>query len=289
MKIKKINPRKINLIFTLLSIFLFTLSCSKSPSSSKNSTTPDEKIWLEKFFKDLLLEESGIYTLWGTKPITAFEMCLYTPEELKKIQEKSLRGTKQETVVFRDYNFPENWKKWEEISDRYNVQKYMLFKKDNPDDPKLPMIFFVNILEAALTIQNNYHLFRKEVGYDFDSLDEVFDIENPDSKFWEKVFNNSKLMGILYGFGIKNASCFHWKFRKRQKKNPFFLKALHYRFSDTLLHPNLSSINLFSLPIFSSFSDDDEILEKYKLEKKKIEKAYKNRDFVQVTLEKLTG
>lgn len=269
-----------------MSILIFFIGCAHSTTQLKFNIASEERIWLDKFFKDLLLEESGIYTLWGSKPMVCFEICLYSSEELKKLQEEIEENTHVEKVMIKNYDFPENWEKWEKIREQFKMSRFLLFKKEDPEEPKLPRVFFINILETALTIQENYHFFKKVVGSDFDSLEVVFEIEKEDSKFWNAVLKNSELMGLLYGFGLKNASCFYWKCRKNQIEDHEFTKSLRYRFSAGQ-DVGYATIDSLPLPIFSTFFEDDQIIHKYKAEREKIKKIYKNQDFVDVTLDRL--
>jgi len=68
--------------------------------------------------------------------------------------------------------------------------------------------FFVNIAETALVLQENYPAFREVAGFDFDPFGQVLDFSNPESLFWKKVLKNKMLLGILLGYGKRNAYLF---------------------------------------------------------------------------------
>lgn len=216
-----------------------------------------------------------------------FEMCLYTDEELSQLQDEVEENVNVEKVIIEDYDFPENWGKWEKVRDQFEISQFLLFKKDNPDDPKLPLIFFVNIFETAFVIQENYPLFRKYIGEDFDSLEMVFELQRDSSKFWDVVFEKSELVGLLYGFGLKNSFGFNWKYRENKVNIQDFVNSLHFKFSNKIKNYGSATIDTVSLPVFAEFEEDSSMVYRYEGERKKIKTIYKNQNFVDCTLSRL--
>ena len=269
-----------------MSISIF---CACSKIEHKNELPTEEEIWMGRFFEHILLDNHGIYTLWGSKPMVRFEMCLYTDEELSKLQDEIEENADVEKVVIENYDFPENWENWEKLRDQFGISRFLLFKKDNPDDPKLPLIFFVNILETAFVIQENYPLFRKYFGEDFDSLEMVFELQEDYSKFWDVAFERSELVGLLYGFGLKNSLCFNWKYRENKINIQDFASSLNFKFSNKIKNYGSATINTTPLPVFAEFDADSSMVHRYEAEKEKIKEIYKNQNFVDCTLKRLTG
>ena len=283
------NKKSVISLHFFIALMLMFWGChSTSKASSKHELLPEEKIWMHRFFEHLLLDNCGIYTLWGSKPMVRFEMCLYSSEELSKLQDEVEENENAETVTIENYNFPENWEKWEKIRDQFNIRRFLIFKRDSPDDPKLPWIFFVNIYETALVIQKNYPIFRKRIGEDFDSLDVVFELQEESSKFWDIVFEQSELVGLLYGFGLENSLCFSWKYRDNKANIQDFAHSLNSNFSIQRKNYGSATIHTFSLPIFAEFNKNHCMVNRYEAERKEIKKIYKNQDFVTYTLNKLT-
>jgi hypothetical protein len=152
----------------------------------------------------------------------------------------------------------------------------------------------VNIRQTAFAIEENYDLFKKYVNEDFDPLEAVFEIGDERSAFWKATVHNSTLLGILFGFGKKNAQCFDWKYWAYSENNEpmsAFTNSLRFTFSSNVKDFTTSSIKHFSLPCFASFSPQgkDETIKKYESERKTIQKHYKRKDFVAETLKKLTS
>ena len=69
---------------TLL-LVLFLSSCQQSPESMlSQELSSEEREWLTLFFNDIMLFESGIYTLWGAqKPVTTIPVANYSEKDMK--------------------------------------------------------------------------------------------------------------------------------------------------------------------------------------------------------------
>ena len=200
------------LIFLAI-VFVFS-SCSKSPEKKASfDLTKEERAWMEDFFRGIMIEERGVYTLWGTKPVTEIIIDYYTDEDKQALLKQMSKEQLENGVLCKDYCLGENWEKWEKMRERFSINRYLLFKKPH-SDRKLAYLYFVDILKLSATLQEHYDLFSRETGLDFDPLQVVLNIEQG-SEFWDLVWdksvNNAALLGVLFGYGIKNAFCFQWK------------------------------------------------------------------------------
>lgn len=294
---------------------------------------------MEKFFRYFLLCESAIYTLAGSKPLT--ETTLFyedRPEELlreerrndfvyfllnrsneKDMQfyEKLSPQEKEEKAYLIDdkdfiHNIEELWDKWEKIQHRFQIKKrFLLFKKEYPKEywqhlfpeySAIHTIFFIDVVKTALVIQENYELFKRAVGFDFDPLEVVFEMEQDKSPFWDTIhgkeaWNYSYLWGLLYGFGKENSFTHFWKSRnirsdkyceKGKILSPHIKKWPSYKNRPSFSEKGAFSLSNFVIPAFNSFSENDPVVAKYEAEKEKIKELYKGKDFVIQTLELLT-
>lgn len=64
------------ILFFILQFFFSSILLAKTPEIQEIN-----KIWLTKFFQDVMLDGSAIYSLFGSKPITAISINYYTDEE----------------------------------------------------------------------------------------------------------------------------------------------------------------------------------------------------------------
>jgi hypothetical protein len=281
--------------------FLFIAPCDAKPFIGKSEKTvqekirPEERKWLEKLFTDIMFRENGIYTLYGSKPMTLIVLDHKFEEKMQAWIDGMSEEEKKDLVPLEEpYDLPENWKKWEKIKDHFPMSNYFFLKCPRKDDSRFEDVYFVNIQQTAITIQEHYNLFKQHVGEDFNPLKAVFEIGNERSIFWQKTAKNSMLLGILFGYGEKNAHCFNWKYWAEDEGNErmedFLVSMKSVSPNDPKDYVTVSTKN-FPLPYFASFSPpgEDEVIRKYERERKKIQKSYKRKDFLMETLKKLTS
>jgi hypothetical protein len=290
--VKKSSLLSFNWFYYFLAIIFTLSSCNFTENDKPSQISKDERAWMEKFFNDLMLFESGIYTLWGSKPITLVGIPHYTEDELKTYIDSLKEEDKKNGLIVENYSLPETWEKWEKISDRFPMNRYLLFRSELYESPKASFIFFVDILKTAIVIEENYAAFRKVVGFDFNPLEVVLDIKNKDSAFWLAIrdHRSSALWGLLFGFGKTNAYAFHWKHFEHPEKSIQFFDQMPTHLSQKPLKGKINfSIHNFEIPAFVSFDENDEIVERYQSERDRIRKIYRGKDFLELTLRKLTN
>lgn len=315
-----------NVLLRILMVFICACSNDKNLSEENHS-------WLEKFLRYFMFYENGIYTLLGSKPLTSMIIFINDlPEDQLREKEREQRvyfllnsdnkkdiefynrlssdEKEKKAHLIRDrdfiYNINDLWEKWEKT--RFFINKnFLLVKKIRAAKnweklescKKVYDIFFVNVHKTALVIQENYDLFRQVVGYDFDPLKLVFELENEKSPFWDKIMGDdswkySVLWGLLFGFGKENSFSYLWASRHirgmnlTQQENQWSLTLPSW--SSCNNYPSVSDKNAFSIfnfsiPLFKSFIENDPIVLKYEKEKEEIKKMYKGKDFVSYTLE----
>ena len=77
---KSYKPR----IFLLSTILLLNVSCQPNKKEASNlNLSSEERKWLTQFFEDVMLCERGIYTLWGSNPLTLIAIEQYSDAEKK--------------------------------------------------------------------------------------------------------------------------------------------------------------------------------------------------------------
>lgn len=249
-----------------------------------------------EFFRDLLFENDGAYTLFGTKPLSMsfIEEPLSEKEKAEwDAYYQSLSEEEKSKLMVRKkrHDFSSNYQKWQAIKHRFPIRQYLFgtFRLDE----KTEALLFVNVEMTLRSLLENYEDFRRVLGFDFDPFQAVFEVEKSDSPFWRKVATEGHaLLGILLGYGRDNAWFFEWEIKHRNEQNPMgdFVRSLPSTFYEKrdVKYPDPQH---FMLPLFESFglhSDDTPLLEQYKKEHERIEALYNGRDEVDVTLDWLT-
>ena len=267
-----------NSLIIFLSLLTFVLSSSFEKKNTQTyKATPEEKAWMEPFFKGIMLQNQAIYTLCGSKPLTMI------PLENLKSDAKS----KKNRIVMEDYHLSENWKKWEKVKSNFHLGRYAFFKKADLENPTQEAIYFADLTKIALLLQENYAHFKRETGLDFNPLAESLALEKG-SEFWTKTFECPALVGLLLGYGMKNSFCFQWKYCNLPQTHEKFADSILFQFSDQP-QSGKATFDKLPLPIFASFAEgEDEVVEKYKREREIIREAYDEKDFLTLTIQKLT-
>lgn len=276
------------LIPFLFFVAIFFIGCTKS-----HEIVPigEDRKWMEKFFHDLLFCEGGAYTLWGHKPVTEIVLYHFTEEE---VEEMTRSVDELEDCIVQDvYDLPENWERWEAVKGKFPLHKYLLFKSQYPGDEKISFIYFVDILKAACIIEENYEVFRKNIGFEFHPVDVVLQMPDSNSEFWKRVRqseNSSLLWGILFGYGRTNSMAFNWKYKEGSSRVDEFFSKIRSKPSNLPLKGQVKfSSSNFEIPGFFSFQEDDREILRYRKEQKEIKKIYKKNDLLSITLRKLTA
>lgn len=270
---------------------LFLIGCSKEHTKKNSSpgTTPisitlseEERQWMDKFFNDLLLESPAMYTIFGTKPMSGITIISASEEEWvestkmywQNVEEKEKNKVIQSTLEqYRECDLAVNWERWVAWKKNHPESPF-LFVKYPTDSKNLFNAYVINAREVVCTMQKYYSLFARELGRDFDPLTETLDFENPDSPFWNAVFKNHLLQGILYGFGEKNAYLFNQE--KQLAERQECPSATH-----PIEEEETSSIETIRLPIFRSYDlplEKDPVIVKYKKERDLIRTKLKKKN-----------
>jgi hypothetical protein len=280
-----------------LFVFLALLTTCSNPKSSAKTfpITEEERAWLKGFFRDLLFEAPGAYVLYGKKPMMWY--CFRKPptEEEKAELEAYYASLPEEEKVAPErkrFDFYTHYYKWEKIKERFAIKQYLFGTFPPRLDHGPESLIFINVEMALKTLLEHYDDFRRVLGYDFDPLEAVFDVENRESQFWKSIMNNNMLVGILLGYGRENSWFFDWetKYKQQQSKIGEFLRSLPL-INDAphdILYPDPQH---FPLPVFGSYglyANQKKILGEFKKDQEKIKELYRGRDEVDLALEWLT-
>ena len=286
-----IGSKSILTIFFVL-VFFVMPSCNSVSVSSDAKLTAEEHRALESLFSHFLLHEGGAYTLFGSKPLS-FDVISQIPEEEKQ----EFLSFSSHPVIKNELNFSENWNIWKRVRDRYPMSRFLLVERKPPAfSSGESSVFLVNIAAVASLLEKHYPKFRAAVREDFDPLDIVFEIEDDGSAFWETVLARDDLLGILLGYGEENAKLF-WEIKAREAQMSAEKTSQKQRFLASLSTqtPGSNSLSAFDatfpLPCFGCYAPDESsrLIKQYENERRAIKKIYRGRDFVRVTLDRLTS
>jgi hypothetical protein len=270
-----------------------------------------EKSDITLFLENVMIREDGLFTLLGSKPITQFDIAetlIETEEEILREYEQSkdfLEKCRQDPEHFHSDNMQlpdyevyrekclknrhalrfidhkKLWENWLKEKGGISTPLYRLtYRKDQG--------MLINILNTLFILKKYYSDFSRMTEMEFDIQTILDSINDPESKFWDEVFKNHYLFGLLMGYGQKNAYLFDWI-----SKNRLPLKAISFgrfkEFSRLNQHHELMrkiDVDIYDLeiPYFVSFEIDNEDVERYTREKEKIIAFLKDKDLISFVL-----
>lgn len=252
----------------LFILYFFLSACSRNPPIPAPQDIETAKI--EAFLTKLLFEEAGIYTLFGDKPIT--DICFFIGDET----DIWLDGLSQEAmkqIVYIDNDaLLENWNAWKKYAQSIPFKEFCFVEVPCPTDPLHVLYCLVNVNRVREVIQENELDFKVRGGIDFGNIKR--EIRNPKSAFWNSMLHDHYLMGLLHGYGKENSSYFTKLLEGKESPHPF----------ETVEGP--FSIENFPLPIYAH-TPNDSISRKYQQQREEIKKIYENKNFLDVTLNRL--
>lgn len=247
---------------------------------------------MENFFNYCLFSHHAAYVLYGDKPLCEFSIHPEVSDEKEWELWNALPKEVKANVIWEkpDYSIKICWETWKSVRDRFKINQYLIVERPFEGDPTSCWIYFVNIEKTALLLSDNYTIFRDVLGREFEPLEEVFEIDNPKSNFWNIVLKNHITKGLLCGYGKRNSYFFNWmvEYQKNPNKVGEYFKTLSFDFSskEKVDHFRANATN-FTIPVYRSLPQDPTIAA-YEAEKKQIKETYKNKDFLETTLLQLT-
>jgi hypothetical protein len=294
----------------LLVIFMYSF-CFKKPAHQKDSRfSLEEQNHLEAFFRRLIIQENGAYTLLGSKPMTSFQITGRAAKDWLKtlsVEEKKraiIVVSKSDTNSSWFKNLPEETRKralfapllkgdflegFSIAKKKLKMKKFLLFKGKSFCNPNEEAIYFINIIQTFLVLRKNYQTFKDAIDADFSPLDLIFDLSEGGNELWDKILARHELLGILFGFGPENSWIWSMRTQKSSLRVKNFKKSIFeaYRVDPKSLdfkaftNPKIKNLGL---PGFVSFFAKDPVLEKYKQQQNEIKKQYAFKNFLKTTL-----
>ena len=219
-------------------------------------------------FEKILLENGGLYTLFGTKPLT--DITIPVGQE-DNISLKFLSEASRERVVYLEYPGIREYEDWKQFVKKLSLKKFCVFEKTAPYDPLHMCCFVMNIEEAKKVFKKHQQLFIGKLGKEISFEKILEEATVSQSPTWDTILRDHQLMGLFYGYGEENVSSFGIGTQVDLPSNSEGKEKL---------------LDFLPLPRYA-VSKDDHTKDKYKAERSLIQKRLKNKDMVKESLKKL--
>ena len=265
--------------FLMLSQILFLSTLFFSGCTTKKiEVDPDDREKIHSFLNQLLFVNSSVYTLFGEKPISDMVIFIGAEDEIVKLTDADMiELTEEERKNMHpwDESLIDNWKIWKRYVDKIDSKNF-IFNERLSIFSQSHLIYSIFNIKLVKEILCKYRKeFEKQTGGPFDSDKVISEYKDPESPFWEKIYTDHYLSGLLYGFGEENITYFLNKIETQERR------------SDCSEEDNpFATIDNLPIPIFA-MSPQDKTCNKYREQRTKIQSIYQNKDIVDVTLKRL--
>lgn len=245
------------------------------------------------FVEHLMYDHNFSYTIFGSKPMSLTDTCLKIPPHLSLYKHLKAR------FLFLKYKRELNT--WYKYRNEFTFKDFIFLDKEEDlfDHLVLVLIHKKNLIAV---LYDHEGIFKQELGEEFTPVSFVDKLEKREVSLAKAINNNSRLLGIMLGYGDSNA-LFHQERLKflieqaNQKKEGLpedeelneKLQALEKRvggfsdFEENALVPPLYFLADESHP------ETIALKERYTSDRKKIEELAKQPHFVDKALRRLIG
>lgn len=187
----------------LISCSLF-FSFTKAPEENSKIAErlqlipPEDKHFLEAFFRSLISFHDGCYVLFGDKPAA---LMIYQ-EETALTEANFVRYLESFIPEKKGYN---TWKKYQS---QFPLKDYAIVKAKASTANHLAVVFLVQKKRLLKALRQNFNLFNKAFPQHI-SPEALCDAMLKDPSILGKIcFEHELLLGIILGFGKDNATLF---------------------------------------------------------------------------------
>ncbi len=284
--------KKWGLVFLVAVVGLLVLRTSFSHGISKTLRTlsNNDKEALEWFFRSLH-QASSSYVLFGNKPMSTCSFLEITPGYLAK----GAPSIFFECMRLENLRLYRGWQTWKRYKHLFPSSHYALVENKEPGWITIVMINKPSFLQ---TIEENIEEFKRLLGSHITSQKILEDCLQGKPIFQEILNCHDELLGILFGYGKRNALLFARKGQIEESR----LQSPSHGFANIqeeyeYINKHLISFCTGEIPDFNpllmtlpGFIADPSSLEtqtlqrEYQRQYKKIIKCYKQKDYLEVTL-----
>jgi len=261
------------------------------------------------FLENLMIRNAGLFTLYGSKPVTEFDIegtideteeeLQRSYKELKVFLESSSDPAKMELPTYdnfrekwiknqallRPHNHLNLWKEWKNYAVLLDP-KYRIFSRKAPSGNG-SIGLFVNIPNLVYILHHHHSEFSKRTNTDFSPAEVIREIEDENSNFWSMVFQDHYLSGLIYGYGEKSSYLFDWSKKHlstvQEERKTFFATYPKSKPIQPMIE-----ISALPLPTYFHFGVTDPAHMIYEHERKQILEYLSDKEFVPTLLNDLS-
>ena len=242
-------------------------------------------------FECLVDRHDFSYTIFGSKPMSLADFCLKVPPGLSPY-----KWVRSQFFMFKKRTSLRSWYKYR---DEFDFKDF-IFLDEEEDLISCLALIIINKKSMLWVLREHESIFKEELGDSF--IPEVFleKFEKKEISFAKATHKSQKLLGIMLGYGVRNATIFQDRYdltkaiAKRKKENLPEDEVLKQK-----LNAIESQVNCFSEldadaiihPIYFladlSHPETISLQKKYEQERQKLIELRKKCNFMDLVLKRL--
>lgn len=247
---------------------------------------------IKYLFENLIDDHDYSYTIFGSKPMSLADFCLEVPKD-----RPFYSWIKSQVFLFKR---KASLRAWYKYRNEFDLKDFIFLDEENDWIKDCLVLFLINKKNMLRILDDHKSIFREELGQSFSPESFLEKLEKKEISVAKAINKSQKLMGIMLGYGIRNASLFQERFDimkaiwKREKDGLPEDKALTQKLAefetqcgdfseleeDAIIHP---------LYFLADVSHPETIALKhqYEQERQKIIELKKKPNFMNLVLERL--
>jgi hypothetical protein len=258
-----------------------------------------DRLAIDTFFRIFLLKSAGAYTLFSDKPMTFDSYFDPFAGEWTSLCRRS---------YLENMQLRKGWEAWEKYQHLFPSHQFLLqSRRLNSNQVELVLIHKKHVIQI---MKQHLSDFQKVMGEKITPLELLSRYQKGDVALFDLLKEHHGLLGILLGFGKRNA----WLYQKRERISedfyPFTLKThpypspgfktlaeerAYYQNTLTGAFTHENSRKCFKFLYVPGFVADPESTETQELQKKYLQQRsfihaiYSHGNFLETTLKRLSG
>jgi hypothetical protein len=242
-------------------------------------------------FKDLIDEHDYAYTIFGSKPMSLADFGLESPPNLpfhRKLRSKFLMFKRRSSL-----------NSWYKYRDDFDLKDF-IFLDEEKDWIDCLVLILINKKNMLRVLRENSSIFKEELGEDFTPESFLEKLEKREVSIAIAIKESQKLMGIMLGYGVRNATLFQDRFVFKKALSQIEKNNFH---EDETITKHLADIEA-QCEDFSEFEADAvipplyfladvshpetiELKRQYEKDRQKIEEMMQKPNFMDMDLKRL--
>lgn len=242
-------------------------------------------------FEYLIYEHDFSYTIFGSKPMSLADICLW---------EADLSIPEKFRSDFFLIQIKEGLNAWYKYKQSLDFKEYILL--DREEDLFECLVFVLINKQSMLSLLHSHEkIFRQKLGEEFNPESFLAKIERREITLAKAINHDQGLLGIMLGYGVRNAMLFQERSNlvkqiEKKKELLFADKELEKKFQtiESQLQ-NFSEFEEFAVVMPLHFGADlnhpetIELQKKYESDRQKIAELMKKPNFIEKALKRLSG